>query len=250
MYIALSCIPSPYPLTLPPKKNKCMKKTKLFILFICACMALPAQEKGKRPLWKVELAGALNNYDAWEVEPSVVFLPLDYVGASLGLMFIRPYHDNTPAGTSQDKQLRWSYTDDYAPSYLLALRPALQLNTPKWWVGRDKDYALYLSLSPGLTLPLPANRGFNIDYYPNKPGMWTTIRREYIQNQGARTVYYHLRTALSLEIDGGFIFSLGYTCSDFDLYGGSRNITIEGQKLSLPAHKLMHSVSISLGYRF
>ena len=91
MYIALSCIPSPYPLTLPPKKNKCMKKTKLFILFICACMALPAQEKGKRPLWKVELAGALNNYDAWEVEPSVAFLPLDYVGASLGLMFIRPY---------------------------------------------------------------------------------------------------------------------------------------------------------------
>ena len=80
--------------------------------------------------------------------------------------------------------------------------------------------------------------------------MWTTIRREYIQNQGARTVYYHLRTALSLEIDGGFIFSLGYTCSDFDLYGGSRNITIEGRKLSLPAHKLMHSISIGLGYRF
>ena len=117
-------------------------------------------------------------------------------------------------------------------------------------MGRDKDYALFLTLSPGLTLPLPANRSFNIDYYPNKEGIWTALRREYVQNKGARTVYYHLRAALSLETDGGLIFSLGYTCSDFDLYGGSRNLTVEGRKLTLPAHKLMHSVSAGIGDRF
>lgn len=227
-----------------------MRKPFFFILFICACLSLPAQEREKRPLWKVELTGALNNYNAWEVEPSVAFLPLDYVGISLGVLFTQPYRDNHPTGLSQDKQFQWAYTDKYAPSYLLALRPALQLNTPKWWVGRDKEYALFLSLSPGLTLPLPANRSFNIDYYPNKEGIWTALRREYVQNKGARTVYYHLRTSLSLETDGGFIFSLGYTCSDFDLYGGSRNLTVEGRKLTLPTHKLMHSVSAGIGYRF
>jgi len=117
-------------------------------------------------------------------------------------------------------------------------------------VGRDKDYALYLSISPGLTLPLSANNEFNIDYYPNQTGVWTAVRREHVSNKGARTVYYHLRTAFSLEVDNGLIFSVGYTCSDFDLFGGSRNIVIEGRKIDLPKHKLMHSVSVSLGYRF
>ena len=62
-------------------------KNKLFffILFNCVCLALPAQQREKRPFWKVELEGALNNYDAWEVEPSITFLPIQYAGISLGL---------------------------------------------------------------------------------------------------------------------------------------------------------------------
>ena len=61
-------------------------KNKLFffILFNCVCLALPAQQREKRPFWKVELEGALNNYDAWEVEPSITFLPIQYAGISLG----------------------------------------------------------------------------------------------------------------------------------------------------------------------
>lgn len=227
-------------------------KNKLFffILFNCVCLALPAQQREKRPFWKVELEGALNNYDAWEVEPSITFLPIQYAGISLGLLFTQPYQDESISGVSQNQQFLWSSTTDHAASYFLALRPSLQLNTPKLWVGRDKDYALYLSISLGLTLPLSANNEFNIDYYPNQTGVWTAVRREHVSNKGARTVYYHLRTAFSLEVDNGLIFSVGYTCSDFDLFGGSRNIVIEGRKIDLPKHKLMHSVSVSLGYRF
>lgn len=227
-------------------------KNKLFffILFNCVCLALPAQQREKRPFWKVELEGALNNYDAWEVEPSITFLPIQYAGISLGLLFTQPYQDESISGVSQNQQFLWSSTTDHAASYFLALRPGLQLNTPKLWVGRDKDYALYLSISPGLTLPLSANNEFNIDYYPNQTGVWTAVRREHVSNKGARTVYYHLRTVFSLEVDNGLIFSVGYTCSDFDLFGGSRNIVIEGRKIDLPKHKLMHSVSVSLGYRF
>lgn len=227
-------------------------KNKLFffILFNCVCLALPAQQREKRPFWKVELEGALNNYDAWEVEPSITFLPIQYAGISLGLLFTQPYLNESISGVSQNQQFLWSSTTDHAASYFLALRPGLQLNTPKLWVGRDKDYALYLSISPGLTLPLSANNEFNIDYYPNQTGVWTAVRHEHVSNKGARTVYYHLRTDLSLEVDNGLIFSVGYTCSDFDLFGGSRNIVIEGRKIDLPKHKLMHSVSVSLGYRF
>lgn len=141
------------------------------LLFLSStCLALPAQQREKRPFWKVELAGALNNYDAWEVAPSITFLPLQYAGISLGLLFTQPYHDESISGVSQNPQFLWSSTTDHAASYFLALRPGLQLNTPKLWAGRDKDYALYLSISPGLTLPLPANSEFNIDYYPNQTG--------------------------------------------------------------------------------
>lgn len=227
-------------------------KNKLFffILFNCVCLALPAQQREKRPFWKVELEGALNNYDAWEVEPSITFLPIQYAGISLGLLFTQPYLNESISGVSQNQQFLWSSTTDHAASYFLALRPGLQLNTPKLWVGRDKDYALYLSISPGLTLPLSANNEFNIDYYPNQTGVWTAVRREHVSNKGARTVYYHLRTDLSLEVDNGLIFSAGYTCSDFDLFGGSRNIVIEGKELGLPRHRLMHSFGFSVGYRF
>lgn len=232
-------------LTIPEMKNYT-----LFLLFFSTCLSLFAREPEKHPFWKVELAGSLNNYDAWEIEPSVTFLPIHYVGVGVGMLFTQPYQNESIGGTSTDKQFRWSNTTGHATSYFFALRPSLQFNSPKLWMGRDKDYALYLTLSPGLTLPLPANRQFSIDYFPNRPGTWTALRREQVTNEGARTVYYHLRTTLTLETDGGFLFSAGYTCSDFDLYGGSRHIVIEGQKLGLPKHKLMHSVSVSLGYRF
>ena len=55
---------------------------------------------------------------------------------------------------------------------------------------------------------------------------------------------------VSLEIDDSIILSMGYTLSNFDLYGGSRNIVIEGRKLNPERHPLMHSFFIGIGYRF
>lgn len=52
------------------------------------------------------------------------------------------------------------------------------------------------------------------------------------------------------EIDDSIILSMGYTLSNFDLYGGSRNIVIEGRKLNPERHPLMHSFFIGIGYRF
>lgn len=102
-------------------------KNKLFffILFNRVCLALPAQQREKRPFWKVEPEDALNNYDAWEVEPSITFLPIQYAGISLGLLFTQPYHDESISGVSQNQQFLWSSTTDHAASYFLALRPGL-----------------------------------------------------------------------------------------------------------------------------
>ena len=229
---------------------------KKFRTLLCAVLSVPAvlplcaQEADRRPRWQVDLVGALDNYEAWEVEPSVTYRPFAYVGATLGLLFVSPYRGESPGGVAQDVRFLWSLADDRADSHFLALRPAFRLDTPRLWLGRDRDCALCLSVSPGLTLPLPSNRRFSVDYFPNREGAWTAVRREEVVNRGARAVFWHLRAALSLELDEAVVFSAGYTVSDFDLYAGSRNVVIEGKRLDRPKHGLMHSVFVGIGCRF
>ncbi|MBM6889563.1 hypothetical protein H6A30_04540 [Bacteroides caecigallinarum] len=220
------------------------------IFILCGFVSLYSQDIKEKRLWLVELNGALTSQSSWEVEPSITFLPIDYVGLTAGLVFTSPYPSRSLGGVAVNKQFRWSETNDNSVSYFFAFRPALRLNSPKLWIGRDKDYALYLSVSPGLTIPLPSDRRFTIDYFPNKNGAWSALKREEVANSGARKVYYNVRTAVSLEMDERIILSAGYTFSDFDIYGGSRNITVEGSKLLLPKACMMHSVFVSIGVRF
>ena len=222
----------------------------IVIFLLCGFVSLHSQDIKEKRLWLVELNGALTSQSSWEVEPSVTFLPIDYVGLTVGLVFTSPYPSKSLGGVAVNKQFRWSETNDNSVSYFFAFRPALRLNSPKLWIGKDNDYALYLSVSPGLTIPLPSDRRFTVDYYPNQPGAWTAIKREEVTNTGARKLYYHVRTAVSFEMDERIVFSVGYTISDFDIYGGSRNITIEGGKLSLPKAGMMHSAFVSIGLCF
>lgn len=222
----------------------------IVIFLLSGFVTLHSQDINEKRLWMAELSGALTGQSSWEVEPSVTFLPIDYVGLTAGLVFTSPYPSRSLGGIAVNKQFRWSETNDNSVSYFFAFRPALRLNSPKLWIGRDKDYALYLSVSPGLTIPLPSDRRFTIDYYPNRQGEWSAIKREEVKNSGARKLYYHVRTAVSLEMDERIVFSAGYTLSDFDIYGGSRNITVEGSKLSLPKACMMHSAFVCIGVRF
>lgn len=222
----------------------------IVLLLLLVVRAAYAQEKIKSYKWAVELTGALTNCRSWEVEPAVTFLPIEYVGASMGLLFTQPYSASSVSGVTADGQFRWSSTNDNADAYFFALKPSLRFNTPKLWLGRDKEYAFFLSVSPGLTLPVLADREFSIDYFPNQAGVWSAQKRERLTSHGARKVYYHLRAALSLEMDDRIVVSAGYTFSDFDLYGGSRNITVEGKRLSLPQQRNVHALFVGVGIRF
>lgn len=218
-----------------------------FLLWGLSCHA---QEDEKPKLWEVELAGALNNYDGWEVEPSVTYQPVHYIGLTMGFLFCNPISASGFIGETQDKQWIWSAVDDDNGSHFFALRPSVRFTSPSIWIGEDKDYALYFSVSPGLTVPFSANREFNIEYVPNRAGAWTAYKTEHVKSKGAPGVFYHVKGALSLEIVESVILSAGYTFSNFDLYSGSRNIVIEGKKLEPEKHRFMHSFFIGIGYRF
>ena len=73
---------------------------------------------------------------------------------------------------------------------------------------------------------------------------------DHIKNKGGKSLFYHIKSMLSLYIDQRYIFSLGYIFSNFDLYSGGRNFVVEGKRLSMPRIRFMHSFFLSIGYRF
>lgn len=225
---------------------------KPILLLICLLFVSQsqAQEKEKTNVWKVELAGAVNNYSAWEVEPSITYQPIPYVGITAGLLFCGLVDKHKETGVSKDGKWSWTSTDDNPTSHSFALRPSVQFATPALKLGKDKDMGLSFIVSPGLTIPGPTNKGFEISYTPNRPGIWIPERFERVKNRGARSVFYHIKAMFALELDDEYILSAGYTFSDFDLYSGTRNITVEGKKLSNPKSYFIHSYFVSLGYRF
>ena len=222
------------------------------LFFICLIFTFEgqAQEVEKSHMWKVELSGALNNNSAWEVEPSVTYLPIPYVGITMGLLFCNTIEKDSYTGFSRDNQWFWDSDESNPGCHFFALRPAIQLVTPAFKFGKDKDTGLSLVVSPGLTIPLPVNQEFNISYVPNTPGVWIPQKFDHIKNKGGKSLFYHIKSMLSLDIDQRSIFSLGYIFSNFDLYSGGRNFVVEGKRLSMPRIRFMHSFFLSIGYRF
>lgn len=47
----------------------------IFVIILLICSLSVYGQTEKRPLWKIQLEGALDNYNRWEVEPSVTFQP-------------------------------------------------------------------------------------------------------------------------------------------------------------------------------
>lgn len=215
---------------------------------------LPAQgqepDREQRPKWEIELAGALDNYGLWEVEPSVTYRLSRHTGLTLGLWMAGSPEGISFGGTTADRHWRWqTYTmDDYTRFF--ALRPSFRWRSPTWWLGRDKDFGLGLVLSPGATLPLPANHTLQINYFPNQEGVWTAIRSERVKNRGARWLFAHAHIAVTAQISENLLLSAGYTCSNFDPYESIRYITVEGRQPAMKHHRLMHSWSLALGICF
>ncbi|MCS3324493.1 hypothetical protein NXV53_07570 [Bacteroides faecis] len=86
-----------------------MKTTTL--LFICLLLTVggQAQEAEKRPVWKVELAGALNNYSAWEVEPTITYLPIPYAGITMGVPFLQHHRRRKLFGRIQRPEMEMEF---------------------------------------------------------------------------------------------------------------------------------------------
>ena len=73
---------------------------------------------------------------------------------------------------------------------------------------------------------------------------------ESFKNTGAKTLYWYARAELVLEFEEQWEFSVGYTYSNLDIYGGSRNIVVHGTPLVKSEKEPMHSFHLGLTYKF
>ena len=204
-----------------------------------------AQEPEKERHWVWELYGGANNYMTWEVETGVVYKPWRFIGVGAGLLFTPQIDDdNVYSGDARDKKLHWRIEENDL-AYLMAFRSGIYLYSPSVYLDHDRDVALSFRVSPGITVPLPPNSSAVVNYVPVDAVIDVPVTSGRISNSQARACYYHVRFAVALEMERQSVL-LGYTTSDYDLYGGSRNMVVEGQKIGLPHKKQTGTFFIGL----
>lgn len=208
-----------------------------------------AQEPEKKKHWVWELYGGVNNYMTWEVETGVVYKPWRFIGVGAGLLFTTLIDDDKVySGDVKDKKLHWCI-EEKDLTYLMAFRSGIYLYSPPVYLNHDRDVALSFRVSPGITIPLPPNSSAIVDYVPEDAVLDVPVTSESVSSSHARACYYHVRFAVALEMERLSIL-LGYTTSDYDLYGGSRNMVVGGQKIGLPHKKQTGTFFIGLTYDF
>lgn len=225
---------------------------------------------------KVAVGLRLNTstFPSLDVEITGEYRPFRYVGANAGIIFITPfsnqtntsdyYNETNPDSENETETYVWEINSYRDACYRLALKAGLQFTTPAIMLSKN-EMGLSLRVSPGITIPLPANKvvtatNYNVftreEFFGDEENetdnemIWLFTSKEDFKNTGAKTIYWYARAELVVEYEEQWEFSVGYTYSNFDIYGGSRNIIVHGSPIVLGDKEPHHSISLGLSFKF
>lgn len=228
-----------------------MRLTRLILICLMAFAMNVYGQNEKETKWRpfsFAVSVGLNNYDAWELHGALSYRPIRYVAVSAGLMYCDIYNDHVKTNgnlSGSDTHQYWELSDKHDLNYRLAFQPEIQLYSPAVNINKDKD-KLSLMVACGMTMPIPTNVKVRVDYITSNPARKSTE----IGNKGAKSSpYYHYKLAAVYET-GRVSVSLGDCISNFDMYGGARNIVVEGQKFHLIKRRINNSVYAEIKYSF
>lgn len=200
-------------------------------------------------------------FPSWEIEIDAEYRPLRYIGANVGLLYITSLNNKTnKIGFDPNKDLTiWEIHGFRDASYRLLAKAGIQFTTPAIMLSKD-EMGLSLRVSPGITIPIPTNKNVTIDNYElvivgdTEEELdnyeFRLESKEYYKNSGAKFCYWHVRAEMVLEYEEQWEFTLGYSYSTLDLYGGSRNIVVKEFPLISGDKEPMHTFHIGLTYKF
>ncbi len=231
-----------------------LKHTIAAAILAAAAIAPSAAMAGGKPAdpddrfrhWSVEASGLLGS-DVWGAGAAANYHLNPYAGAGVGLVILGTTSDDAQTGTMPGGQTDW--VAETGLNKVGALRAELLLTTPQLKLGSDREYGLALRVSPGIDVPIPVNRTVTVSYTPHQPGSYEVNHSDQVENHGGKALYGHCKVAALLTIDR-LELSAGYEWSNFDVYGGARNISIGGTKLIGSDRKTIHAAFASIAYKF
>ena len=196
-----------------------------------------------------------------DIEIGASFRPFRYVGANASVLIITPFNsrknfiDSIPLNGDI-----YSEMDNYKEGgYGVAAKVGLQFTTPAVMLSKN-EMGLSFRVSPGITIPIPTNKSMvinkfirYIDFNEDENRIEQSDifdSKEDVKNSGAKFCYWYVRSELVLEFEEQWEFCMGYTYSNFDLYGGSRNIKVNDKPLVISDKKLHHTISLGLTFKF
>lgn len=197
-------------------------------------------------------------YPSFDAEIDLEYRPFRYIGAHAGLLLIMPINrsDDVVKELPIVDETSRKINNYKEASYRTAVRAGLQFTTPAVMLSKG-EMGLSLRLSPGIIMPFPTNKRVKIintttEYYSDEYTSfeYKDLSEEYFDNSGAKFCYWYGRAEMVLEYEENWEFTIGYSYSNFDLYGGARNIEIDGTKLVVADKKPMQSIMIGLTYKF
>lgn len=197
-----------------------------------------------------------------DAEINLEYRPFRYLGANVGFMFITPFNysgnivKNIPIIEDEYKELKNS--NDCL--YRTAVKAGLQFTTPAVMLTKG-EMGLSLRLSPGIIMPFPTDKRVKVligevievpdDVEPEiEQDNVFIYSEEYQDNNGAKFCYWYGRAELVLEYEENWEFTIGYTYSNFDLYGGARNIKVHDTPIVIGKKENFQSISLGLTYKF
>ena len=237
---------------------------KLFLL-ILLCMAIaPARsitlDHSNSHNTAIGLRLGMSSVPSLDFEIDAEYRPFRYLGANVGFIYTTSLENKTNKIGSNPSvdDLLWEIDGYKGASYRIAAKAGLQFTTPAVMLSKN-EMGLSIRFSPGITVPIPTNKGVTINNYQlvyeeddeaaDNPHLKFISKEDY-KNSGAKFCYWHARVELVLEYEEQWEFSLGYTYSTLDLYGGSRNIEVHGSPLVTGEKEPMHCFNLGMTYKF
>lgn len=225
-----------------------MKRLLLWMVLLLPVVAGAKEEEAFRR-WEFALSGGLNNNYSWEVEPAFTFFVCRYVGITGGVNFTGQFYDEYYSGSAPGN-MRWYIGSDESNVKRILFRPALRLRTPNINRWGDRDLKVTFNMEPGAYMVVPANETLRVGY-ENEKHPTPALHTEDVTNLNGDWLYWNVRSFVQIEVES-WVFSAGYTISNYDVYGGRRNLVIERKPLNdmLWKKKMTHSFFLSIGIQF
>lgn len=203
----------------------------LFSLLLAVAGSSQAQVKLYDPEAELSLALGLNSNTAYEMEAAVAVYPLQWVGVSLGFNVSRQRDSawEDIMHTSNEKAVSWNLEEKKLIA--CSLIPSLSLRTPVLHLGKHHAAGLFLQADAGLNTVLFPNRKVTFNIVTPQGAGQLDHSTETRTNHNARWFYWRSKFSVAYRLDEA-VFSAGCGVSNFDIYGGMRNIQIHGEQLN------------------